>query len=714
MANKNKIVYGDRVFEGNKIKSGNLHLATSLLSSSLEANTLSVVIETEDRTITEFERNAPIVYFYDGVQTGVFYVKSIDRNGPNTYKISATSAIGLLSENQHYGGIYSGETASELLASICGTIPYEIKTNLADIKLYGWLPIATARDNLSQVLFAIGATIRTDLNGVLRIAALWDGISGNLGLDRMYQGPSVTNAAKVTQVIVTEHQYIKSGESSTLFEGATEAGSIITFEEPVFNLSASGFTILESGANYAKLSSGSGRLTGTKYTHNKIQIIRDIVSAKEPNVKKVENATLVSLINSAAVADRMKNYYKHAQSIQAPVVYKGESTGNRVLTWDPYNKEPVTACIEIEDINISNTLKSTSKMLVGYKPPQTEDQTYYDYEDILTGSGDYVIPDEVYSLTVVCIQAGTGGQAGFDGESGGSSQLIVTSKEQNAGGSWSDSPEDGGQGGEKGSPGAGGKAYRATIDVVPGQVIHYECGTPGVGGATNGAVGTAGGETTFGDLSSAQGAVSDTGYTDPVSGDVLAKPGTEGVNGAAGGRGGQASSRGGEYGESGEDVPPNTGGQSGIPFKYSYEGFGSETVELYGGGAGGGAAFGKNGGPGGSKTNGKGAKGGDGASPDPPESKDKIGAGGNGGHGGGGGGGAGGIFASSEPFEIAGAAGIWITNDGGSAGKGSRGSNGGPGGILVYYQQPKTSESGRFRARGGQLFFGRGRQIFAV
>lgn len=714
MANKNKIVYGDRVFEGNKIKSGNLHIATSLLSSSLEANTLSVVIETEDRTITEFERNAPIVYFYDDVQTGVFYVKSIDRNGPNTYKISATSAIGLLSENQHYGGIYSGETASELLASICGTIPYEIKTNLADIKLYGWLPIATARDNLSQVLFAIGATIRTDLNGVLRIAALWDGISGNLGLDRMYQGPSVTNAAKVTQVIVTEHQYIKSGESSTLFEGATEAGSIITFEEPVFNLSASGFTILESGANYAKLSSGSGRLTGTKYTHNKIQIIRDIVSAKEPNVKKVENATLVSLINSAAVADRMKNYYKHAQSIQAPVVYKGESTGNRVLTWDPYNKEPVTACIEIEDINISNTLKSTSKMLVGYKPPQTEDQTYYDYEDILTGSGDYVIPDEVYSLTVVCIQAGTGGQAGFDGESGGSSQLIVTSKEQNAGGSWSDSPEDGGQGGEKGSPGAGGKAYRATIDVVPGQVIHYECGTPGVGGATNGAVGTAGGETTFGDLSSAQGAVSDTGYTDPVSGDVLAKPGTEGVNGAAGGRGGQASSRRGEYGESGEDVPPNTGGQSGTPYEWSYDNLRSEQVRIYGGGAGGGAALGKNGGPGGGETSGKGAEGGDGASPDPPEAPNKIGTGGNGGHGGGGGGGAGGVFASAEPFEFGGAAGIWITNDGGSAGKGSRGSNGGPGGILVYYQQPKTSESGRFRARGGQLFFGRGRQIFAV
>ena len=217
----------------------------------------------------------------------------------------------------------------------------------------------------------------------------------------------------------------------------------------------------------------------------------------------------------------------------------------------------------------------------------------------------------------------------------------MTSKDQNAGGSWSDSPEDGGQGGDKGSPGAGGKVYRATIDVAPGQVIHYECGTPGVGGATNGAVGAAGGETTFGDLSSAQGASSEIGYVDPVTEEELAKPGTEGVNGAAGGRGGQASSRRGEYGESGEDVPPNTGGQSGTPYEWSYDNLRSEQVRIYGGGAGGGAALGKNGGPGGGETSGKGAEGGDGASPDPPEAPNKIGTGGNGGHGGGGGGGGG-------------------------------------------------------------------------
>ena len=48
------------------------------------------------------------------------------------------------------------------------------------------------------------------------------------------------------------------------------------------------------------------------------------------------------------------------------------------------------------------------------------------------------------------------------------------------------------------------------------------------------------------------------------------------------------------------------------------------------------SALGKNGGPGGGETSGKGAEGGDGASPDPPEAPYKIGTGGNGGHGGGG------------------------------------------------------------------------------
>ncbi|MFR5862482.1 MAG: hypothetical protein ACLUES_12860 [Flavonifractor plautii] len=65
--------------------------------------------------------------------------------------------------------------------------------------------------------------------------------------------------------------------------------------------------------------------------------------------------------------------------------------------------------------------------------------------------------------------------------------------------------------------------------------------------------------------------------------------------------------------------------------------------------------------------------------------------------GGGGGGGAGGLFACGAygPSELP--AGIWITKDGGSAGKGSPGSNGGPGGVILYFGVRKNW----FPARSG-------------
>ena len=128
MANKSKILYDGRVFSGLDIKGGKMHIATSLLSSSLEANTFSPVIKSDDRTLVEFKRNTPMIYFYNDRQKGVFYVQDIQRTGPDLYQFSATSAIGLLSDGQHYGGIYTGQTVSELLPGLCGTVPYAVKS----------------------------------------------------------------------------------------------------------------------------------------------------------------------------------------------------------------------------------------------------------------------------------------------------------------------------------------------------------------------------------------------------------------------------------------------------------------------------------------------------------------------------------------------------------------------------------------------------------
>ena len=527
-ATVNKLVYGDLTFTDDEIQDGEVYDAVALLSDALEIGTINVGLYIRDEetgaALTAFRRNEKLLYYYRDKLRGTYYIESIQRTGKYTYEISANNAVALLEQSNHLGGIYTGQTVDELVAEIC-TIPYIIQSKFAGIKLYGWLPVATRRANLAQVLFAIGAHAKTDQNGVLRIESLWDGVSSSIPPDRIFWGDKVTYESKVTEVSVLEHQYIKGTEEVTLFEGVAEEGDIIQFEEPAYGLEASGFSVQSSGANYAVLSAGTGTLTGKKYVHMTRDVRVPVSEDEVSNVVEVKEATLVSLTNSAAVAQRLAGYYQYIEALDQEVVYDGERPGDVVAFEHPYGGES-KGCIKDTAITMGGRLVASEQAVIGYVPPKFETEEVLDERVVLTGSGDYTVPEGVYTLTVVCIQAGTGAQAGFDGEPGGGTQLIVTTKEQDAGGSWSDTQADGGEGGQKGAPGAGGKVYRATIDVVPGQVIHYECGTPGVGGATNGAVGAAGGETTFGDLSSAQGASSEIVYVDPVTEEELAKPGT--------------------------------------------------------------------------------------------------------------------------------------------------------------------------------------------
>ena len=564
MSERNKIVYQDWTFVDKDIQSGSVYLAMSLMSDQLEANTFTATVNCTDKTIIDFERNAPLTYYNNGQQKGIFYVQSITRNGPTSYTISATSAIGLLIEGQHYGGIYTGQTVAEVLPSICGTVPYAVKTNLRDIALYGWLPVATPRDNLSQVLFAIGASIRTDLDGVLHIETLWDGIINDLGKDRMYQGAAVNYSAKVTQVIVTEHQYVEGTEEAPLFEGTASQNDVITFDEPMHDLVASGFSILESGANYAKVSSGSGTLTGKKYIHNTREVVRDVSQANEPNIKTVTEATLVSLVNSVGVAERLANYYQWTETIESGVIYQGELPGNRANTWNPYDSEAVTACLESADITLSNTLKAEETMLVGFVPPKYEQVVTYDHRVVLSGIGMFNIPPGTQNIHAVIISGGAGAQAGENGESGEAGD----SSTARAGGQANGAAGNGGSGGAGGIRGIGGKILSIDLSISGESSISYQCGVGGQGGESNGENGLDGtdtvlsiGEKTY---SSADGDLSPIGYTDVITGEIFAADGEDGLPGSDGGGGGNTTYSGElNQGEDGNQAGENDGGIGG-------------------------------------------------------------------------------------------------------------------------------------------------------
>lgn len=744
---RNSIQYDKLAFTQDQIKSGGIYLASSLLSSSLEIDTFTAQVENEDRILMNFARSTPVIYRYRGQERGRFYVQDIQRIGPKLYELYATSVMGLLDEGLHYGGVYTGQTVEQVLPSIFGNIPYVVKSNLKRIRLYGWLPVATPRENLAQVLFAIGATVKTDLTGQVRVAGLWDGLSRFVGSDQMYQGGTVQYDGKVTQVAVTEHQWVEGGEEEQLFEGTALQGERITFGEPMYGLTAAGFTILESDANYAILSAGSGTLTGHRYLHNTRQILRKVSEAPQPNIKTVEDATLVSLTNSAAVAKRVASYYTCVRTIDTPILYHGELPGDVVTIYDPYDQELVPACLSAVDIALSNTLKAQVTALVGFTPEQVSETEYFDTVDLLTEDGTFTVPEGVTTMTAVLIGGAQGGASGAPGQPGTTGGTMSFSYTNSAGQHVGFGM--GGDGGEGGAGGEGGKILQITLAVTPGQSFTVGIGTGGQGGEpiSDGATaGTAGTATTFGEHSSDTGSTSPVGFLDPVSGQVYGAPGDSGL---AGGKGTSSAAAEGEYegheytrysvtGPAGTfiggDRDPDEIEDSDSAVISSVDDNTKYYTDVWCGSGqalGGGAAYGANG-PDGSasgsayiqKNSDSSASaysyapaGANGASAALPGFEQTTpGNGGNGGHGGGGGGGQGLASAWYErrSYGKGPTAGLSVnqakTNS--SGGLGSRGGKGADGCVLVYYSIPQKVPVGPVVGADRRLFLDRlGRRI---
>lgn len=396
----NAVKYRDEMlFENDRIDldtPGTMGEYKELRADALEADTLDITVLSESGTIRYFDKNEKVEFFRSVSRVGTYHLQSVTRVGPKLYTLSALSAVGLLIVRPHRGGIYTGQTVAEVVAEICGDIPVLIETVYRNIKLYGWLPIASARDNLRQVLFAIGAWLHTDENGTLRVQKLWDGTASVIDFNSVdSRNIHVKHLDPVSAVAVTEHQYIAGTEDVTLFEGTAQQGDVIEFDEPAHTLTAEGFTVLESGANYAVLSAGTGKLTGKSYIHNRRVVTRTVTEGVAENVEPITDATLVSLVNSSAVAQRMAAYYACREQLTVDVNPAGEHAGHVVSLWNEWDKQQTLACIASRETKISGLLKSRTSALVGFLPPQPESSEYFDERVILTGSGEWTVPEGV-------------------------------------------------------------------------------------------------------------------------------------------------------------------------------------------------------------------------------------------------------------------------------------------------------------------------------
>ena len=676
----NKIQFDKWTFTDDQIIQGGCYLSRSLLSSSLEINTLDADVYNTDHSIKNFVVDTPVAYLKDDKRVASFYLQDVERISRNQYSIHAVSFAGVLDNQTHYGGIYTGQTVGEVVPQICGSIPVYVASNVTGIKLYGWLPIASRRENLAQVLFAISATVATDETGAVWIQGLEPEEKRAVTEDETEESPSIEYTSPAIDVIVLEHQYTEGQEEITLFEGATSAGDIITFSEPCHSLVASGFTITEKGANYAIVSSGSGKLTGKKYVHSTREVKGKRTQARDAGQNeskiRVEEATLVSLVNSRAVADRLADYYACAERIIADVAYQADDAGDVLSQYHPYDGDMVQTCIESLDITLSGKLLAKMTALVGYIPPDISQIEYYDTFEILTGAGTWTAPRGAKNGRAVLIGGGTGGQNGTNGKHGKQVNQPASSEAR------ASKYQLGGDPGKGGQPGTPGKVLQVELDLSSVQSYSYQCGQAGTGAVNPGtdvqSNGNVGGNTTFGDYSSESGSVPESGFTNPLNQTTYAQKGDPGVDGAKGGDGGYFDLNDDNevfiHGLDGENVGEAKGGTGGRGL------WGSGRI-AYAGGGGAGAAYNKNGGNGKSYTD-KGT-GGDGASPDKP-SKPNYGSAGHGGHGGGGPGGTGGWISDGpvddRPNERTNLGAVGVGSDGGDAGDGC---------VIVFYSLPR-------------------------
>ena len=684
----NRIVIGEEtnpilVFENDGIISISEESAVALIGDELFVDQFSPTVKftnIEAYDLRKLPYGTKITFYSDNRVAGVFYCEKVERTGKELYRINAISAIGLMDKQRSKGGIYTGQRFDAVLREIVGEeYEYTINDDVAALQVYGWLPYSTKRQNLHQLLMAYGVNIVRADNGGMLFTFLIDSTPQEIPASRIYSGGKVTYNDPASRLEVVEHLYhfLESGEEETLFDNTSNDAvqdALITFDKPVYPgslrvLSGGSLKIKDSGVNYAVVS-GMGVLLGKPYIHTTKVVALDNEEATIEKVVRVEEATLVTLVNSENVLARLAEYYFNATTVENSIIVDTEKCGRRYSLLNAFY-EQTSGFMAKMSTAVSSIKKAACQIIADYVP-KGQGSSYTNIVILPKASGTWRVPAKVFEKAVPSIRVVLigGGESGSDGEAGADGE-DATTKHGTTTIPASGTPGAGGAGGLGGSGGAGGKVYSTTIDCA--NISEFSYGRNGLSTFFSG-----GGHQLFSD----NGVSSETGYLEIFSGTVYALPGHDGQNGGAGGKGGIYPPPGygdGNIAEYGEDVTHNGriyyGGAGGTRQITDAP---TSTNELYyGGGGGGGASVGGWGFDGGPMDGGSGADGADGSSP-----AALYGCGGNGGNGGGGGGGAG-IYANYNWYYT-----HWVgavPGSIGNGGAGGSGSEGYQGCVIIYY-----------------------------
>ena len=625
----------------------------------------------DDGDLMEYTRGTPVQVYDGGTLLREFYLDSITARRGNLFEFSCISAVGLLAERYHLGGVYFGVNAGVIIADIMDTMPYTIEADVSNTVLYGWLPYDTARANLSRVLFATGASLMKDSAGGIVIKYNQPTTSLDVSADTYYDMES-SPVERYGTIRVVEHTFFDSAQQTeaVLFDNTNSVAAdhaLIVFEEPQASLRADGITINSSGANWA-IVTGTGILYGKAYVHIR-RMLEQATGVSSVEVKEYADNALINRLNSATVMARAVNYYSNAVRHQIATRYTSEQAGG-IVVFPEISGISKSGYIAVADKQVSGITKNYMNVITDWTPTGLGNQ-YTEYFYITSAPGGTIsIPaaHQGKKALVVLFSGAQGGAGGHNGQQGRGASWY-----ERASGTIDYSKGYGGTGGQGGEGGSGGGPGRYLIGEIETLAATYS-GAIGAGGAGGIAsaydgeenLGEIGGDTVMGAFTTADGIVPEGPYINMLDGTIYGEDGDKGLTGKAGGKGGDHISARLD-GESGENY--NTvwkGGKGGLAFRDGdYQGSGA---------GGGGAAYGS------SATdvvqdNKNYMAASVGASPTTPAQAGWPYRGGNGGHGGGGGGGG---------AHYANGGGFYTLGSGASGGAGSVGGQGANGFILVY------------------------------
>ena len=369
---------------------GSFYNETSLLEDELSIDTMKIRVRSINTSypLHNFIYGSQVTFYKDDSLYGKYYLVSVERQTKNEYILNVQSSIGLLDDTMHYGGIYSGEYASAIIQDIIGgKIAYTEHNIFSKIKVYGWLPVATRRENLKQLLFAVGGCVKKK-NGDVYFTTLTVDAPKAIPENKVFDTGKITYDSPASRIEVVEHQFSKvdSVPSEEVYSGEIVGSSfvtpkgysvsdaaLVTWDKPYHSLTFSDCTLLnnEKGVNYAVVSaSGSATISGKPYIHSKMIVSRDKENYEgKEKVAKVENATLVTLANSNSVADKVMAYYDSPCTLSGAIVMDGEKPLDNITMPNQFEEENTGMIKSIEGTLGKQITRGELELRIGYNPP---------------------------------------------------------------------------------------------------------------------------------------------------------------------------------------------------------------------------------------------------------------------------------------------------------------------------------------------------------